>query len=56
MTNCKINGIINSSKNNGIDVSLYYYETNIKDYERKQLETKLIKSIDLVNKGYNGKN
>lgn len=55
MTNCKINGIINTSKNKGIDISLFYHETDIKDFERKQLETKLINKIDLVNKGYNGK-
>ncbi len=55
ITNCKINGIINSSKNQGVDVSLYFYETDLDSCNRKRLESKLISKLDLINKGYNNK-
>lgn len=54
-TNCKINGLINSSINKRLNVYLYFCETDMGSSERKRLESGLIKKLKTISQGYNSK-
>jgi hypothetical protein len=54
-TNCKINALINKCIHLGGTVNLYFHETYGDSYERKKIESKLIRNLDLLNSGYNGR-